>query len=125
MLQSKYGLLTDQGQKDMENTRVEIAKAGVATAGSLRSSIDQWRALAKAAPWFMAAALVISVAVLTGAFLLVKWGLTNALMLPPLRPHCHAGFLQDFEDSRPTYSERFRHLSAGLSKLVCRYDLSP
>ena len=73
MLQSRYGLLTQQGQADMEQTRVEIAKAGVATAESLRKGIDQWTTLAKAAPWFMWAALVISIAILGGAFLLVKW----------------------------------------------------
>jgi hypothetical protein len=82
MLESRYGVLTQQGQTAMERARVEIAKAGVATADSLQKSIDQWTALAKAAPWFMGAALVISVAILGGAFLLVKSGQLNGYEFP-------------------------------------------
>jgi hypothetical protein len=82
MLESRYGLLTQQGQTAMEQARVDIAEAGVATAESLQKSIDQWTALAKAAPWFMGAALVISVAILGGAFLLVQSGQLNGYEFP-------------------------------------------
>ncbi|KRE27273.1 hypothetical protein ASG82_12620 [Mycobacterium sp. Soil538] len=77
MLQSKYGLLTETNRIEMEGTRVKIATKGLETAESLKQSIEQWTTLAKAAPWFMGAALLISVAILIGAFLLVKWDHLN------------------------------------------------
>jgi hypothetical protein len=77
MLEARHGLMTEQGQKDMTSIRAKLAQVGIESAGSVRSGIDQWRKLAKVAPWFMGAALVISVAILVGAFLLVKWGHLN------------------------------------------------